>query len=664
MQEKILALLKDRAYTIEELMPHFSDLKGLVLSLNEMIEAGLIFLEDDTALYRYIDGHHYFIALITYKNHALFARDQLFKDSCHLAPLNKDEGIFHLTKRGRLDLIKIYKRATVKLYGLLLPRRQHYFFQSQDRSFSAFRLENEKLGIKEPCYIEAYISDYRKKLCRFSKVIAKADDPKAKEMILLAKYQVPVRFPAKVLKESEHISPIKRTRVDFSDLLTVTIDGDRAKDFDDAISVEKKGNDYLLYVHIADVSSYVLKDSLLDKEALKRGNSLYYADEVTPMLPFVLSNELCSLKPNERRLTLSVKMLIDPKGEVIESEIMESVIISNYRLTYRKVEDHIDQKERFKDDALAKMIDLAYELSLILEKRRVHDGAIEFYDEESEFTYLDGRVYDLRAHKDLKSEKLIANFMIYANKTVAERMHYMGLPLIYRNHPYPKKEELEKFILILKGLGYEFKGKTSDLHSSQLALCLEHFKDQETFSLVNNLLLRAMAKALYQSEALGHYGLALEYYCHFTSPIRRYSDLVNHRLIRKYLFDQNFDDIAKDEGANDLIACRLNENEKKALDLERAMNKLKIAEYMAKHLGESYHGLISGVKPFGFFDKLDNTAEGLVSIKTLHDFYEFDEKLAILKGPRDSFRLGDEVVVKVVSVDMEKAAIDLVLKGK
>ena len=661
MPEKILKLLKDRALKIEDLKTYFEDFKELVKTLNELEEEGFIFL-DEKKLYRLIDGRNYFTASITYKNRHFFVKDELFKDPLDLCPLNKDEGLFHRTKRGRLDLLKITKRHNKYIYGLVIPKRRRYFFKSLDRSFENFRLEDIKLDIKEPTYIEAYISDYRKALCRFSKIIAKGDDPKALRAILLAKYHVPFNFPKSVLKEAEDLKPLERKREDYRSLLTVTIDGESAKDFDDAISVFKKRDNYELYVHIADVSAYVLKNSALDKEALRRGNSLYYANTVTPMLPGTLSDDLCSLRPSEDRLSLTVYMLIDKNGEVLDEKIEESLIRSNYRLTYRSVEDHIDQKEVFKDEKLSKMIFEAYELSLIIEKRRLKDGTIEFYDEESEFTYQNGKLIDLKAHKDLKSEKLIANFMIMANNTIAKRMYHLGLPLIYRNHPSPKKEELEDLVFVLHTLGYDFKGKIENIHSSQFGECLDYFKDEDTYALVNNLLLRAMSKALYESESSGHYGLSLEHYCHFTSPIRRYADLINHRMIRKYLFDHNFDDIDADNTLNDMIALRCNENERLSMDLERAMNKLEIATYMKDHLDEEYSGIITGVKAFGFFVKLDNTAEGLVSLNTHDDYYEYDEKLAILKSARHTFRLGDRVNVIVDKVDPQRPSIDFILK--
>ena len=447
----------------------------------------------------------------------------------------------------------------------------------------------------------------------------------------------------------------------------MTIDGDDSKDFDDAISVYRQGEDYLLKVHIADVSEYVKENSALDKNARDRATSIYYADRVIPMLPLELSNGLCSLNPGVNRLTITAEMVYDRFGNQLDFKVYESVIKSKYRMTYNNVNKIFDGDETLRKEysELLDMLDAGYELSSILRKRREDNGSIDFKDDEAKLIIKNDKVYDIVLRERGIAEKMIEDFMIGANVAVASYMKYLDYPMIYRNHDYPKTDRLLSFVEVVEQMGYKFKGNKYAIRSKQLRECLEYFEGSDLELVVSNLMLRSMAKAVYDNVPEGHYGLGLEDYCHFTSPIRRYPDLVVHRMLKKYVFSyDNLDDKDKDIKKNGEIANLASDRERRAVNIERDIMDLKKCEYMADKIGRIYDGVISSVLSFGFFVKLDNTVEGLVHISELDGYYTFDEKMMVLRSDDHEYKVGMRVRVKVSDVDLRRCSIDFRLYNK
>ena len=441
----------------------------------------------------------------------------------------------------------------------------------------------------------------------------------------------------------------------------VTIDGEDAKDLDDAVSISKLENgNYYLGVHIADVSHYVKERSPLDEEALSRATSVYLIDRVIPMLPKKLSNGLCSLNPKVDRLALSCFMEIDKKGKVLNHKIEESVIRTNERMTYTDVTKILRDKdeeliEKYKD--LYEDFLLMGELYEILNKKRLARGAIDFDFEECKII-LDnkGKPVDIIPYERAIANRIIEEFMLVCNETVAEHMYWANTPFVYRVHEDPDTEKLEHFNEFIYNLGYTMK-KTQDVHPKNLQDIVNKVRGKKEETVVNTLLLRSMKQARYSPECIGHFGLAAKYYCHFTSPIRRYPDLIIHRIIKKNLKVKLVEKTTRRFiGAVDYASIQSSERERVAQEAEREVDDLKKAEYMSKRIGEVYSGIISSVTNFGMFVELPNTVEGLVHISELEDdFYHYDDRHMALIGERTKnvYKLGDEVKVIVDRVDID-----------
>ena len=505
------------------------------------------------------------------------------------------------------------------------------------------------------------------------KIIGHKNDPGVDILSIIYDHGINDVFTDEVMEEvnalpSEVLDSDRKGRKDLTDMTIFTIDGDDTKDIDDAISISKKGENYILGVHIADVSYYVKEGTALYKEAYSRGTSVYLVDRVVPMLPHKLSNGICSLNPNVDRLAISCIMEITPNGKIVSHDIFESVIRSRIQMTYKKVNKILNDEETpegyepFKDD-----LKLMWELAKILRKEKLARGYLDFdVDEPKILVDENCKPYDVVLRERGKGENMIEDFMIAANETVAEHVFYMGLPFVYRVHEVPDNEKVEEFLNSISMLGYHVVGDRNFVYPKSMKKILDQLRDKEGFEILSTLLLRCMKKAVYKPENLGHYGLASKCYTHFTSPIRRFPDTTVHNLLRKYIFNE-----PNDKELNRLIEyweenlpalCdHASEKERDSIDCERDVESMKMAEYMESHIGEEYDGTISSVMNFGLFVQLDNMIEGLVHISEIKgDYYTFDETTHTLRGEKKGkmYKLGQKVRIVVTNASKENSTID------
>ena len=501
-------------------------------------------------------------------------------------------------------------------------------------------------------------------------VIGHVNDPGVDILSIIYKYNINVDFPDDVKEEVKSI-PMEvrdidlKDRRDLRDITIFTIDGDDTKDIDDAISIKRLPNGhYELGVHIADVSYYVKEGSPLDNEAMERGTSVYLVDRVIPMLPHELSNGICSLNPNVDRLAISCIMEFDDNGKQINYEIFPSIIKSRIQMTYKNVNKILENNEKVEGyEEFVEDLKLMEELAKILRKSKVNRGYIDFGIDEAKILVDDKCVpYDVVLRDRGVGENLIEDFMIAANECVATHIYFMNLPFIYRIHEYPKEEKIRSFLGFVSNLGYHITGNVSDMKPTTIQRILKQLEDKDEYKILSTLLLRSMQKAIYSPENLGHYGLASSCYTHFTSPIRRYPDTTVHRLLRTYLFNKKIDmqTIHKWEEKLVYIAEHSSEKERASVDCEREVEDMKMAEYMEKHIGEEFEGMISSVTSFGMFVELPNLIEGLVPIKDMPDFFHYDEDRMTLTGEKThiKYSIGDKVVVKVIRASKEDQTID------
>ena len=505
-------------------------------------------------------------------------------------------------------------------------------------------------------------------------VLGKKGDPYVDILSVIRKFGLPEAFPAAVEGEaeafSEDLDPLEiQKRTDLRDDLVITIDGADAKDLDDAISIDTLENGNLvLGVHIADVTHYVRENSALDRDAFDRATSVYLVDKVVPMLPKRLSNGLCSLHPDVDRFTLSVDMEITPSGDVIRHEIYESVIRSKYRMVYTDVSNLLEDKAA--PEMVEKYSDLlptlkAFEaLAAILRKRRMERGAIDFnFAEGKVITDEEGRAIDVILDERRVANRMIEEFMLIANETVAEHFNRLDFPFVYRIHEDPDEEKIDTFLKYLYNLGVKVKIGKEGIEPKVVQQILAQIEGHKEEHVVNKLMLRSLKQAKYSPSNEGHFGLAAEYYCHFTSPIRRYPDLQIHRIIKESLKGKLSERrIAALRGIVEAASIQSSERERLAEQAERDADDMKKAEYMTQHVGETFTGLISSVLSFGFFVELPNTVEGLVHMNSLEimDDFDYDEKRMSLLGlrSRKRFSIGDLVEVKLVRVDVDQRQID------
>lgn len=583
-------------------------------------------------------------------------------------------------KKAEAEITGVLERSTDIVVGTFDRAKTHYGFVVPDNTrfnrdifIPAERSMGAVDGHKVVVKITDYGSRYKSPEGRIIEILGHAGDPGVDILSVIKGYDLPLDFPEKVMKQAGKVPDKVREediygRLDLRDVMMVTIDSEEAKDLDDAVSVSKDGDNYVLGVHIADVSEYVREDSALDKEALKRGTSVYLADRVIPMLPHRLSNGICSLNEREDRLTLSCIMTIDPAGNVIGHTIAESVIRTARRMTYTAVNAIIERHDEgvMKEyEELTPMFLMMGELALILKNKRRKRGSIDFDLPETKIVLDDNGIpTDIMPYERNSATRLIEEFMLAANETVAGHFHNMGLPFVYRIHEEPDPEKIRKLEVFIRNFGYGIKVRNDEVHPRELQQLLKRIEDTPQEALISRLTLRAMQRAKYSTECTGHFGLACRYYCHFTSPIRRYPDLQIHRIIKESLHHKLKESrIEHYEAILPEVAGRSGSRERLADEAERETDKLKKAEYMQRHIGDVYTGVISGVTGWGIYVELPNTVEGLIHISKLEgDYFYYNEDNYELVGERTHRRyvLGQTMDVRVNAVDMELRAVDFV----
>lgn len=498
------------------------------------------------------------------------------------------------------------------------------------------------------------------------------DDPGIEISEIAAEYGFKTPFSAEAMEELDSIpDEVKeweiKGRRDFRGLNIITIDGDDSKDFDDAVSVEILPNgNYSLGVYIADVSHYVKENHPLDKDALERGTSVYLADRVIPMIPRKLSNGICSLNEGVDRLVLACIMEIDYKGKLVSYDICEGVIKSLHRMTYNKVNKILAGDEALINEYsdIVAMLNNMRELSQIIRELRYKRGGLEFETTEYKFELNeDGSPKSIIKRERADSERMIEDFMLSANETVAYHMNISNLPIVYRVHEKPDQEKLHNVFSAIKSMKVKVRSTKNDIHPKEIQALLEDIKDNPNREIINNMVLRSMMKAKYSEECLGHYGLAMEYYCHFTSPIRRYPDLMTHRMIKKLLLHPNEleNDIIKYNSLIPEIAMKNSISERKAIDCERDVDDMLYAWYMQSHIKEKFSGTITSITPFGMFVTLDNGVEGLVAYRSMDGYYYYDEATMSCSNGVRTYKLGKRVEVIVGCASKETRKIDFSL---
>ncbi len=574
---------------------------------------------------------------------------------------------------GEFTLFAEEEIAETDLYGVVKPK---------DKKLAELKVMVAAEGIRpvDGAIVLVEITHYPEKDYATSlegivkSVLGHKNDPGMDILAIIAAHGIPTAFSEAVLEQADRVPdsidpkdfPERR---DLQDQLIVTIDGEDAKDLDDAVTVRKLANGhYFLGVHIADVSYYVTEDSPLDGEAFERGTSVYLTDRVIPMIPQRLSNGICSLNPRVPRLTMSCEMEINGNGEVVAHEIFASIIRTTERMTYTAVNQILeaaDADTMARYQPLVPMFQEMAELHQILENKRIRRGAVSFEDREAKVLVDEkGKPQEILLRERGVGERLIESFMLAANETVAEHFNRRHLPFIYRIHEEPKEDKLRRFFDFAATLGLVVKTTKGSITPKDLQKVVEDVADKPESFVVNTMLLRSMQQAKYSEDNLGHYGLAADYYTHFTSPIRRYPDLIVHRLIRSYSEDISDKNQAKWAEKLPEIALHSSQMERRAVDCEREVDAMKKAQYMAEHVGETFDGIISSVVKFGLFVELPNTIEGLIHINALkQDYFHYMETQLVLVGERTglTFKIGQKVKVKVVKADPVTQDIDFEL---
>lgn len=579
--------------------------------------------------------------------------------------------IVKILSHGLTKVVGTYQKS--KSFGFVIPDLEKI---STDIYIPAEGSKGAVTGHKVVVELTDYGDDKHKPEGRITEILGHVNDPGVDILSIVKGYDLPVEFEEKLLNQAERVGkPVSEAdmagRRDLRSLQMVTIDGEDAKDLDDAVSLTREGENYCLGVHIADVSNYVQENSALDREALNRGTSVYLVDRVIPMLPHTLSNGICSLNQGEDRLALSCLMKVNKKGEVVSYEIAETVICVDRRMSYtavRKILEEGDSELIQEYEELVPMFQDMQELAAILRKKRRQRGSIDFDFPESKII-LDqkGNPVSIEPYERNVATDLIEDFMLLANETVAQHFYWMEVPFLYRTHETPDTEKIEKLATFIHNFGYHIKIKTSDheVHPKEIQKLLASIEGTEEEALIARLALRSMKQAKYSVECTGHFGLACACYCHFTSPIRRYPDLQIHRIIKEQLRGRlmekridHYKEILPE------VARQTSRLERRADEAERETDKLKKAQYMKHHIGETLEGIISGITAWGIYVELPNTVEGMIHVARLTgDYYYYREETFEMVG-RDTgrcFKLGQRLKVFVDSVDMVSKSVDFLL---
>ncbi|SEC40092.1 ribonuclease R [Paenibacillus sp. GP183] len=699
---EIVDFMRDTAYkpmTYQELEQHFgistaADFKELLKILNELEHEGLILRTRND---RYGIPERMNLLRGKLQAHAkgfgfLIPDDREHPDvyiNAHdmNTAMNGDIILVRVTSKsqagGKLEgeVERVVTRANTQLVGTFQNQESYGFVVADDKRVGRdiFIPKEGFMGATTGQKVVVKIVSYPEGRAaaegEIIEILGHKDDPGVDILAIIRKFQLPEAFPEEVILEADaapdSISEDElKGRRDLRDKRIVTIDGEDAKDLDDAVNVERLPNgNYLLGVHIADVGYYVKEGSALDTEAYQRGNSVYLVDRVVPMLPHRLSNGICSLNPKVDRLTMSCEMELDEQANVVRHDIFTSVIRTSERMTYTNVrklltDEEVEPELLEKYDYLLEDFRAMEELAGKLRGKRMRRGAIDFDFEESKIIVNEeGKPIDIVKRTRSIAEMMIEEFMLAANETVAEHFHYLKVPFLYRIHEDPDSEKLIHFMEFITNFGYVVRGKGNTVHPRALQTLLEEIKGKPEETVISKVMLRSMKQARYDAQSLGHFGLAAEYYSHFTSPIRRYPDLVIHRVIREVLENGGMSDKRLDYLASRMpdIAQQSSERERVAVEAERETDALKKAEFMLDKIGEEFEGIISSVTSFGIFVELDNTVEGLIRLSDLtDDYYHYHEMQHALIGERTSkvFRIGDEAKVRVARVSVAERTID------
>lgn len=581
----------------------------------------------------------------------------------------REGAVVKVLERGMKELVCTYEQS--KNFGFAVPDNQKF---AQDIFIPRERSKGAVSGHKVVVEITNYGKPGRNPEGKVIEILGHINDPGTDILSIVRAYDLPMEFSEKIMNQAERVSnevseADMAGRMDLRDTIMVTIDGEDAKDLDDAVSLHKEGENYVLGVHIADVTNYVQERSALDVEALKRGTSVYLVDRVIPMLPHKLSNGICSLNAGENRLALSCIMTINPKGEVIDHTIAETVICVNTRMSYTSVKKILQDKdaeeiEKYKN--LVPMFEEMQELATILREKRMKRGSIDFdFPETKVILDKEGKPIEIRPYDRNVATKIIEDFMLIANETVATDYFWQEIPFVYRTHDTPDSEKIRKLSTFINNFGYTLHIGTDEVHPKELQKLLMKIEGSDEEALISRLTLRSMKQAKYTTMNTGHFGLAANHYCHFTSPIRRYPDLQIHRIIKENLRGRlNSTRLEHYEKILEEVCKQSSTTERRAEEAERETIKLKKVEYMEQHIGEIFEGVISGVMEWGFFVELPNTVEGLVRVTSLYDdYYCFIQDSYEMVGERTGkrYKLGQKVKVCVENADKIMKTIDFSL---
>ena len=693
MEQEIIKLLKDKkntSLTSIEINDYLGlgdtqEYQELMKVLDKLVCEGKIYYSEKKKRYTPIENTNFKTGklLVNPKGYGFVVLDESFNEpDIYINKINLQDGrnndivlieiINEHTREGKV--VRILKRDDSTLVGLVIEDNGRIYVKPDREGYNDIYIPNDMLKGAVPGHkvLVKQVNNGREYIGEIIKIIGHKNDVGVDILSFVYQYEFEPVHSDEVLEAVENI-PTEvlpneyEGRLDLRDKVIFTIDGDDTKDIDDAISIKKLSNDvYELGVHIADVSHYVIKDGIIDKDAYERGTSVYLVDRVIPMLPHKLSNGICSLNPNVDRLALSCIMNINSKGHVISYKIAESVIKSRKQMTYNCVNDILENNkvpegyEPFVDD-----LKLMNELSNILRQKMVNHGYLEFNRPEAKILVdEEGNPTEITLRSQRTGEKLIENFMIVANETVAGYIEDMKVPGIYRVHDKPNKEKLTILLKFLNRKGFNIKADINKFKATDYQKLLKMFKGRDDEVILNTFTIQTMAKAKYSDINIGHYGIASKRYAHFTSPIRRYPDLTLHRLVKEYTHNMSERTVSYWKNKLFDIAIQSSKKEQDAIDCERDVDKMKMAQYMENHIGEEYEGIISGVTQFGFFVELANTCEGLVRLDSLGgDYYAYNKDLSAIlgKNSKKTYMYGDKVKVKVVSASRETSQVDFEL---